>query len=107
MKKKGAGRAGWHWTKRGWARNGPKRRALAGAKGAGSLNLRRQVVIVAPPEREKPAYSWRAPQIAKERLLQSSATSPAPKSKKHAHRPPRLAWHGKYDQLDSEEKPTP
>ncbi len=100
-------RSGWHWTKRGWQRDKPTRRASPTSKPAKKHKPRKPVVVVAPPKREKPAFDWRAPQIAQERLLLPAAPTPAADPAERASaRPPRAAWGGKYDQLQPP-KPEP
>lgn len=97
-------RAGWHWTRRGWQRSKPRRRSL-GKEPPPKRQFRRQVVVTPPPEREKPAYGWRAPTLAQERLAQPVATQDPAKPEKRTTRPPRAAWHGKYDQLGAPPPP--
>jgi len=70
------------------------------AKKPKKLRFRKQVTVIAPPVREKPAFEWRTPQIAQGAFLRPAPMLPSPEAETRAQRPPRAAWHGKYAQLE-------
>jgi hypothetical protein len=103
----GFNKTGWHWTTRhGWKRT-PRR--LQGVKKTAKATKRRpfKMVPVQPAAPEKRPTFAEARKLAAGQGRGKAAPSPMPDAATLPLRPPRHAWHGKYDALTTPQEARP